>query len=136
MKNVVLRGILAVIVGWFIGSVVNMSIITVGPSVFGIPDGVNVQDIESIKSHLHLFEPIHFMGPILAHGLGTLVGAFVAAKIALTKKMMLGMIIAVLFLAGGVMMVMFLPEQPLWVKALDLLLAYVPMGYLGVKLAK
>ena len=136
MKNVVVRGIIAVIAGWFLGSVVNMSIITIGPEIFGVPDGTNVNDINSIKAHLHLFEPLHFVGPILAHGLGTLVGAFVAAKIALTKKMMLGMIIAVLFFLGGIMMIQLLPDQPMWVKITDLVLAYFPMGYLGVKLAK
>ena len=40
------------------------------------------------------------------------------------------------FLAGGVMMVIMLPETPLWFTLTDLLLAYLPMAYLGHRLGQ
>ncbi len=43
------------------------------------------------------------------------------------------MIIAVFFLAGGIANVLMLPS-PTWFIILDLVVAYIPMGYLGAKL--
>ena len=75
----IVRNILAVIAGIVLGSVVNMGLITIGPSVVAPPEGVNVNDMESLKSSMHLFQPKHFIFPFLAHAIGTLAGAFVAA---------------------------------------------------------
>jgi hypothetical protein len=46
------------------------------------------------------------------------------------------MAIGFAFLAGGVMMVMILPETPLWFIFSDLILAYLPMAYLGYRLGQ
>jgi hypothetical protein len=73
--------------------------------------------------------------PFLAHALGTFVGAFIAAKIAATSKMIIAIAIGIVFMIGGIMMVMMLPS-PLWFDATDLVLAYIPMAYLGAKLAR
>ena len=67
MKNKIVRNIAAVLLGIIIGSIVNMSIISLGPLLVGVPEGVNPQDIESIKRNLHLYEAKHFLIPILAH---------------------------------------------------------------------
>lgn len=77
---------------------------------------------------------IPFMFPFFAHALGTLVGAFVAALIATNKKQLFAMIIGCWFLLGGSMMVYMYPS-PTWFAVLDLVVAYLPMGYLGWKLA-
>jgi hypothetical protein len=71
--------------------------------------------------------------PWLAHALGTFVGAILAALIAVGNKMRAAMIVSVLFLIGGIINVYMLPA-PMWFNATDLLLAYLPMGYLGGKL--
>lgn len=136
MKDGFLRNFLAVIAGFLLGGLVNSGIVTIGPYLFGAPEGVDVSNLESIRENIELYKPEHFIGPILAHGLGTLVGAFITAKIVLSNKMVYGSIIGVLFLLGGITMVILIPEQPLWVKVVDLGLAYFPMSYLGVRLAK
>jgi len=46
----------------------------------------------------------------------------------------LALAIGVLFLAGGISMVFMLPS-PTWFTLLDLIGAYIPMAYLGGKLA-
>jgi hypothetical protein len=46
------------------------------------------------------------------------------------------MAIGFAFLAGGVMMVLTLPGTPWWFVATDLVLAYLPMAYLGYKLGQ
>lgn len=46
----------------------------------------------------------------------------------------MALIVGVLFLIGGVSMVAMLPS-PMWFNALDLIVAYIPMAFLGGKLA-
>jgi len=138
--NPIIRNILAVIIGAFVGGLVNMAFIMLGPSIIPPPEGVNPADMESIKAHLHLYSALQLSPPFFAHAIGTLVGAFIAALIAVKKRMAMALIIGVFFLFGGIMMVIQLPESPLWFDILDLGIAYIPMGllgaYIGMKVRK
>ena len=100
--NSPLRSILAVIAGWFVGSVVNMSIISFYPSIFPLPEQIIEGDMQSLIDHAHLLEIPNLISVFLAHGLGTLVGAFLAAKIGVSRHLLLSMIIGGLFLLGGI----------------------------------
>jgi hypothetical protein len=129
----VIKNILAVIVGFLVGSAINMGLIMVGGSVVPPPPGYDMNSMEGMKAAMVLFEPKHFLFPFLAHALGTLAGAAAAAWFA-SSKLAMAMVVGALFLAGGVAAVMMLPS-PLWFSALDLVMAYVPMAYLGYRLA-
>ncbi len=124
------KNILAVIAGFVVGSVINMSMITVGPMVIPLPEGVDMSDMDKIAENLKRLEPVNFIAPWLAHALGTLVGAFVAAKAAASHKMTFALGIGVLFLLGGIMMVLMV-GGPVWFAAIDLIGAYLPMAFLG-----
>ena len=76
----------------------------------------------------------NFIFPFLAHALGTLSGAFIAAYIAATSKTKIAFTIGGLFLLGGISVNLMLPG-PIWFEALDLLLAYIPMAFIGGKMA-
>jgi hypothetical protein len=130
----ILRNILAVIAGIFIGSLVNMGIVMISGSIIPAPDGADVTTMEGLKATMHLFEPKHFIFPFLAHALGTLVGALLAARFAANNHMRFALAIGVFFLIGGITSVYMLPS-PAWYTVLDLVGAYLPMGYLGGKLA-
>jgi hypothetical protein len=130
----VIRNILAVIGGLLIGSVVNMGLIISSGKVIPPPAGADVTTAEGLKASMHLFEPKHFVFPFLAHALGTLVGALVATFIAASHKLEFAMAIGVLFLVGGTINVLMLPS-PLWFNVLDLVSAYIPMAWIGYKLA-
>lgn len=121
---------LAVVAGIIVGSVVNGAIVAVGPSLVPPPEGVDVSTSEGLRAALPLFSPINFLPPFLAHALGTLTGAFVAAKLATTHRMRVALGIGVVFLAGGIAAVAML-GGPLWFIAADLGLAYIPMAWLG-----
>ena len=131
--NPILRNILAIVAGVIAGSAVNMAIISVSASVIPPPEGADVTTSEGLKAAMHLFEPKHFIMPFLAHALGTLAGAWVAALIAASHKMRFALGIGVFFLAGGIASVFMLPS-PVWYTVLDLVLAYLPMAYLGGRL--
>lgn len=133
--NPIVKNILAVIIGVFLGAIVNMGIIMLSGSIIPPPEGVDPANMESIKDNMHLYQPIHFLFPFLAHALGTLAGAYVCALIATSHKMKLALLIGVFFLIGGIQMVVLLPS-PTWFSAVDLIFAYIPMGYLGFKLQK
>ena len=127
---VILRNLLAVVVGVVLGSVVNISIITIGPMLIPPPEGVDMSDMEKFADNLQLLKPINFLAPWLAHALGTLVGAAVAAAIAASHKMKFALGMGVWFLLGGITMVAFY-GGPVWFAAADLIGAYIPMAYLG-----
>ncbi|HSP12510.1 MAG TPA: hypothetical protein VLO29_08280 [Salegentibacter sp.] len=132
--NPVIKNIIAVIVGLIVGSVVNMGIIMIGGVLIPPPNGADVSSMEGLRETMHLFEPKHFIMPFLAHALGTLAGAFIAAKIAATRKMLMAIIIGLFFLAGGIYSAVLL-QGPTWFHLVDLVIAYIPMALLGWKLA-
>jgi hypothetical protein len=132
--NPLIRNILAVIAGVLVGSCVNMGLIKLGGVVVPPPPGTDVSTMEGLKAALPLFESKHFIFPFLAHALGTLVGAAVAAAVAATHKLRFALGIGVFYLVAGIAAVMMLPA-PLWFNALDLVGAYLPMAWLGGKLA-
>ena len=132
--NPILKNILAVLAGLIIGGAVNYGIIAISNSIVPLPEGVDPSDIESIKANIHLYKPKHFIMPFLAHALGTLAGAFTAAKIAASHQKTIGIAIGAFFLVGGIMAASMIPG-PVWFKVLDLVVAYLPMGALGASLA-
>ena len=129
----ILKNVLAIVAGLVIGAVVNMGIVMLSGSIIPPPEGADVTTTEGLRASIHLFKPINFLIPFLAHAIGTLVGAFVAAKFAANNKMIIALAIAVFFLAGGVSAVFMIPA-PLWFNVIDLVGAYLPMGYLSGKL--
>lgn len=130
--NPIVRNILAVIVGWIGGSIVNMGLIQVGHSFFPI-EGIDINDMNALAEVMPTLESNYFIFPFLAHALGTLVGAAVAGLIAATHKMKFSYTIGGIFLLGGVAVNYMLPG-PIWFAALDILVAYIPMAYIGGKL--
>lgn len=132
--NPILRNILAVLAGCVVGFIVNMGLIMLSPMVIAPPAGVDPSNMESISANMHLYEIKHFIMPFLAHALGTLAGAFTAAKLGVSNKMILAFVIGGFFIVGGIMAVRMLPA-PMWFNILDLVMAYFPMAWLGGILA-
>jgi hypothetical protein len=132
--NPILKNILAVIAGVLIGGLVNMGIVMLGPSIIAPPEGADVTTMEGLKASMHLFAPINFLMPFLAHAIGTFVGAFIVAVLATTRKMWYALGVGAWFLLGGVINVIMLPS-PVWFTVVDLAGAYLPMGYFAGKLA-
>ncbi len=131
--NVILRNILAVVLGVALGGAVNMLIVVLGPFVIPPPPGVDVTDTESIAASMHLFGPIQFVVPFLAHAIGTLVGAIVAFLVAGSYQRVFAYVIGAFFLVGGIT-VSFMIPAPGWFVILDLVGAYVPMAWLATKI--
>ncbi|MFT5142083.1 MAG: hypothetical protein ACI80V_000979 [Rhodothermales bacterium] len=125
---------LAVLAGLVVGSLVNMGIVNLGPWVIPLPEGADISSMERLRESMSLFSPVNFLPPFLGHALGALAGSFVAATLAKKHRFAVAMGIGAFFLLGGISAVVIL-GGPLWFKVTDLLLAYIPMGYLGARLA-
>lgn len=128
-----LRNALALLAGVILGAGVNMAIVSLGPTLIPPPAGVVVTDAESLRKGIHLFEPRHFVVPFLAHAVGTLAGALAAFLIAATYRTQMAYVIGAVFLGGGVAASFMIPA-PSWFIALDLLAAYLPMAWLGIRI--
>ena len=123
---------LAVLAGIFVGGIVNFGIIILSSSIIPPPNGVDVSNIESIKTNIHLYKPIHFLFPFLAHALGTFSGAVLAIKI--SKQTKIAYMVALVFLYGCISMITQV-SSPIWFTVLDLGLAYIPMAWLATKIS-
>lgn len=132
--NSILKNIIAFILGWLVGSAVNMGLVTMGYQIFPV-EGLDTNDMNSILELMPTFEAKQFLFPFLAHALGTLVGAAVAYTLAATHKMRIALGIGIFFLIGGIMVNFMLPG-PTWFWVLDILVAYIPMAWIGTKIAK
>ncbi len=132
--NPIIRNILAVIAGLIIGGALNMGIILISSSIIPPPEGADLTTMEGLKASMPLMQPRHFVMPFLAHALGTLVGAFIAATIAVNHKMKFALGVGGWFLLGGIINIFMLPS-PIWFTVVDLASAYIPMAYFGGKLA-
>ncbi len=125
--------VLAIVVAMIAGSIVNMLLVTVGPLLIPPPAGVDVADMASLAASIHLFEARHFVFPFLAHALGTLTGAMIAVM--MSHRAWPAWLVGLLFLVGG-SAVGFMIPAPFWFTALDLIVAYLPMAWLGLFLCR
>ena len=131
--NPVVKNILAILAGLVGGSFVNMGLVNLGYKVMPI-EGLDPNDMAFLAEIMPTLEPKYFIFPFLAHALGTLVGAFIAYKITATHKMKFALVIGAFFLLGGIMASRLIPA-PTWFVVTDILLAYIPMAFIGGKLA-
>ena len=125
--NTIFKNILVVLGGYLLGMVVNMGLIITGNQLIPFADSVNPMDAT-------MWEIKYFLFPFFAHAMGTLSGSYIAAKFAASYHMILAICIGIFFLSGGISMVFILPA-PIWFIVIDLVFAYLPMGWLGWKIS-
>jgi hypothetical protein len=129
----IIKNILAIITGWLGGSVINMALIQTGHKLIPI-EGIDSNDMNALVAVMPTLEFEYFIFPFLAHALGTLAGAAIAGLIATSHKMKYSMGIGGLFLIGGIIVNYMLPG-PTWFAVADIVIAYIPMAWIGGKMA-
>lgn len=110
-----------------------MGLVQIGQTLFPLT-GVDPTDMEALAEVMPTLDFKHFIFPFLAHALGTLAGAAIAGFIATSNQMKFALGIGALFLLGGIIVNYMLPG-PTWFAVADILLAYIPMAWLGGKMA-
>lgn len=131
--NPILKNIIAVVLGLLLGSAANMLTLLIGLALIPPPEGFDMNTPEGQKAFSAVMEIKHSISPFLSHALGTLIGAFVAVRIAASHQKIFAYTIAGLFFLGGLYMVIIL-NAPIWFNLSDLILAYFPMAWLALRL--
>lgn len=139
--NSILRNILAGMAGAIASMPANtlllapLAKLTGAPTLPQPPQGMSMLEVRDLYAPMIAeFEPVHFVGPILAHWNGAFIGGLVAALLMAGRKPTVPLIVAGISMFGGILMAWMTPSQPLWSMTLDLA-GYLPMGWLGWKLA-
>jgi len=132
--NKTVQNILAILAGGIAGMALNGWLVSITGSVVPLPEGVDPDNLESIKANIHLYSWKNYIMPFAAHALGTLLAALVAAKIWVGNKMVPGYVFGGFFLLGGIAAAIMIGTPPI-PTAVDLILAYLPFGWFGAKLA-
>ena len=132
--NPILRNIIVTLVAIFVGGLVNSGIVSLSSMLIDTPDGFDMMSQESYDKYKHLLSFMVYVGPLLAHALGTLVGAFIIAKFVTTRSRTFALGVGFFFLIGGILANYLIPG-PGWFAPVDLIFAYIPMALLGWMLA-
>lgn len=129
-----IRKILAVLLGGIVGGAFNMALVTVSHAMYPLPDGLDPNDFEAFKAHVeaHGLPTGAMIIVLVAHAGGSFVSGFVCGLIAQRSWYVAATILGILWLCGGIAMLMMLPA-PTWFAVADVLL-YVPSALMGVKL--
>ncbi|ALM20352.1 hypothetical protein AAT17_03435 [Nonlabens sp. MIC269] len=127
-----LRNIIALPAGIIAGGLLNSGIVFIGNAIF--PTGIDPNDYEAYAQVIPTLSMEYFIFPFLAHALGTLFGAYIASKVAVSYQLLWSLLIGGFFLVGGITAISMF-GGPTWFMILDLTIAYIPMAYLGYKFA-
>jgi hypothetical protein len=103
---------------------------------FGITslEGIDPNNMVALAEVMPTLGYKHFIFPFLGSHHRHVVGAIIAGLIATSHKMKFALGIGFLFIIGGVAASFMLPA-PTWFIIFDLVLAYIPMAWLGGKIA-
>ena len=112
----------------------NGAIINISSKVIAPPKGFDLKTMEGLQAAMPQMGPEHFLFPFLAHAMGTLISAILISRFLKSQELIFSMMAGILFLLGGVSMVIMLPSTPIWFVLVDLIGAYIPIAYLGYKL--
>jgi hypothetical protein len=128
--NTKIKNILITIGGMLLGMAANMSTLIMGIKAFPLPEGVDPMNTTSYIAHLDQFTTINYMVPIISHAFGTFVSALFICKLVSSKEKYYALFVGIFFLAGGISMALQV-QSPLWVTITDLILAYIPVAFIG-----
>ena len=132
----ILKTTLVIFISLFAGAMLNGALINVSNHIIPPPVGFDLTTEEGLQAAMPYMGPEHFLFPFLAHALGTLLSTLLITRFLKSQQFVFSMMAGILFLLGGVSMVIMLPETPIWFVLVDLIAAYVPMAYLGNRIAR
>jgi hypothetical protein len=132
--NPILKNILITILALAVGLFINGGLVSLGPYIIDYPDGFDPNDVNSFEKFKDLLPISSYLLALIAHALGTLVGAFIVGKFVTTKNLWFSLGIGGFFLLGGIAANIMI-SGPAWFAPVDLILCYIPMGLLGWVLA-
>ena len=128
------RTILGVIAGLATMFIVIMAIEAAGHALYPPPAGLNPMLAEDMAKIMLAMPSAAKAIVVVAWVVGAFAGGWVAARIARQHPRIAAVIVAAMVMAGVIGMILQMPEHPLWMSALGLLLP-IPAALAGAKLA-
>jgi len=128
------KNTLAFIFAIAIAAITTFLIILLGHYFVPIPDGIDTNDFESIKSNFHLYELKHFLFPLLAHAIGTFLASYTVSRFALSHKLWFVIGIGILFTLLSLSLSIRIGHFN-WIGILEIV-QYIPFSLLGYKFWK
>lgn len=109
-----IRNILAVLAGLFVGMVVNMALVMLNAYVlFPMPEGTDMSDPAQMNAYIATLPAVAFIVVLAAHLGQSFFGGWTAARLGGSMPVVLAMIIGVLSLVGGITNMMQI-DHPTW----------------------
>ena len=109
----VIRSVLTVLAGAIVAGILIAVVEAIGHHVYPPPPGIDPTDPESLRTAMESMPLGALVAVLLAWGVGTFAGSWLAARIAGRAGMVHGMVVGVLMLVAGVANMLMIPH-PLW----------------------
>jgi len=111
--GILLRNVIAVIIGIIAGMALNMGILEINSLAYPIPEGLDIKVPAQLQNYLDTLPAPAFLLAMAAHLAQSFGGGWIAARLGSSRPMLLAMIVGAVSLAGGVMM-MTMVKGPAW----------------------
>ena len=129
----ILRSVLAVILGIVLAGFLIWAVEGIGHRVYPVPEGVDLTNPQAVAAFIDEAPLGALLFVILAWGVGTLAGGWLAAMVAGRSATLHALIVGAVMLAGGIMNMVMIPHPP-WFWILGVLV-FLPAAWLGARLA-
>ncbi len=129
----ILRSVLAVILGIVLAGFLIWAVEGIGHRVYPVPEGVDLTNPQAVAAFIDEAPLGALLFVILAWGVGTLAGGWLAVMVAGRSATLHAMIVGAVMLAGGIMNMVMIPHPP-WFWILGVLV-FLPAAWLGARLA-
>lgn len=128
-----LKRILIIILGIIAGTIVIYLVESIGHLVYPPPEGMDVNDYESMKTIISRLPIGAFLFVLLAYALGSFAGGSLMALMSKTGKVANAIIVGSILMIFGIINLFMIPH-PVWFTLVSIMI-YIPCAYLGGQLA-
>lgn len=128
----VFKNAIAVILGWLSGSLVNIGLLKLGNKLYPM-EGVSPDEMQALAEIMPSLGPEYFIFPLIAHAVGTFVGALVACLVGAHSRLYLSMAVGFIFFLSAITVNLML-KGPMWFTITDFAFSYFPMAWIAWKL--
>ena len=129
-----MRKVLAVVAGLVAMGATVATVEAISHALYPPPLGLDFQDAAAIHEYIKVLPVGAFLLLLLAHFLGSFVGAVTAVKIARDNRILWPLLIGAISLLAGAANLLMIPH-PTWFIIADLCM-YLPAAFLGYKVVR
>lgn len=131
-SKLIFNRIFSILTGLVAGAIVIGLLEMVNHTMHPLPDGLDAANRDVFKDYIMTLPLTAFLFLLVAHGVGAMVGGFVASKMAQVQKRGAAMFVGFILVLAGVLNLLSVPH-PLWFSIADVLI-YTPMALVGNEL--